>query len=271
MSENNQEQNVIEAWQSLIEKSIKANTEFLQESGKIFTNLLSKKPDVNNLQDMNKQLMSDAVNNFVKMNIKHTENMMDFGMNVSKSLTSFLDKVSKSATTTTTEQTPSQNTNGSNKINLSIQQGQQITTSFYLNSHNAFAQSGKFNYGDFVDASGNSVGLTLAMAPKEFTLDPGKSIKVDISITASADVPLACYKTTVKLEGMDNQEFDITVDVLENKPSENKPSENKSPATQSLESKSVKGKPAAKAKQPEPEHPHKELHLKKPGRHGKKK
>lgn len=36
--------NIINAWQTLIEQSVKANSAFLEESAKIFTSLLSKKP-----------------------------------------------------------------------------------------------------------------------------------------------------------------------------------------------------------------------------------
>src|SRR5437879_1443245 len=95
---------IIDALQSLIDKSVKANTAFLQESGKIFTGLLSKKLDVKDLQELNNQVMSDAVTNFIKMNIKHTENLMDFGVNVSRSIVSFLDNVNK-ATPETSAQT----------------------------------------------------------------------------------------------------------------------------------------------------------------------
>ena len=48
-------------------------------------------------------------------------------------------------------------------------------------------------------------------------LEPGKSLKIDISIDATNNISPGKYKSTVRLEGMDNQEFDIVVDVIENK------------------------------------------------------
>ena len=52
---------------------------------------------------------------------------------------------------------------------------------------------------------------------KEFTLEAGKSIKVDITVGVTGDIVPGKYKALVRLDGMDNQEFDIVVEVVENK------------------------------------------------------
>ena len=57
----------------------------------------------------------------------------------------------------------------------------------------------------------------MLISPKEFMLEPGKSLKIDISIDATNNISPGKYQSTVRLEGMDNQEFDIVVDVIENK------------------------------------------------------
>ena len=215
-SDKNQNE-IINAWQSLIEQSVKANTLFLEESGKLFTSLLSKKIDAKDLLKINNEILKAATNNYIKLNITNTENLMNFGVNVSRSIFSFIDKTNTKDTGTSQEPT-SQATNSRNQINLSVKQGEQLSTSFYLNSHNAFSQNGNFYYEDFIDErTGKKAAITMVISPKEFTLEAGKSIKVDISVAVNINIVPGKYKAIVSLQGMDNQEFDIVVEVLETK------------------------------------------------------
>ena len=55
----------------------------------------------------------------------------------------------------------------------------------------------------------------MTISPSEFMLEPGKSLKVEISIVVNKNIPPGNYVCTVKLDGMDNQEFDVTLKVLE--------------------------------------------------------
>jgi hypothetical protein len=216
---------IIKAWQSLIEESIKANTAFLKESSKIFTSLLSEKKEPKDFLKINTDILNAAANNYIKLNIAHTENLLNFGINVSRNLFSFNDKNNTDKETDINsepeEQSGSSDTNSRNQIKLSAKQGEQISTSFYLNSHNAFAQSGAFKNQDFINETTGEKATTLLMSisPKQFILEPGKSLKIDVSINATNNTSPGKYKSTVALEGMDNQEFDIIIDVAENKPS----------------------------------------------------
>jgi len=208
--------NIIDAWQSLIEKSVKANTAFLEESAKIFTSLLSKKIDTKDLLKINTEAFNAAANNFIKLNIANTENLVNFGLNVSRSFFSFID-TKNNTDADSGQQTESPSAKSRSQINLSVKPGEQISTSFYLNSHNAFSQTGKFYYEDFIDeATAKQVAIAMLISPGEFTLEPGKSLKIDISLDVKSDIIPGKYKSTVRLEGMDNQEFDIVVDVAEN-------------------------------------------------------
>ncbi len=216
---NNNQNEIISAWQNLIEQSVKANTEFLKESSKIFTDILSKKFDAKDLFKINNDVLNAAAGNFIKLNISNTENLVNFGVNLSKSIFSFIDKNNKTDINTG-QQPVTQTHNTRGQINLSVKQGENISTSFYLNSHNAFSQTGKFYYDNFINImTGQKADLSLSISPKEFILEPAKSVKVDVNISASKDIIPGTYKITVRLDGMDNQEFDIVAEVLENKTS----------------------------------------------------
>ena len=207
---------IIDAWQSLIEKSVKANTAFLEESAKIFTSLLSKKIDTKDLLKIDTEAFNAAANNFIKLNIANTENLVNFGLNISRSFFSFID-TKNNTDANSSQHTESPSTKPRSQINLSVKQGEQISTSFYLNSHNAFSQTGKFYYEDFIDeATAKQVAIAMLISPGEFTLEPGKSLKIDISLDVKNEIIPGKYKSTVRLDGMDNQEFDIVVDVAEN-------------------------------------------------------
>ncbi len=204
------------AWQNLIEKSVKANTTFLQDSAKIFTDILSKKIESKDLLKINTEVLSAAANNLIKLNISNTENLVNFGINVSKSLFSFTNSKTgaKTEAEAKTEVIVARAERG--QIKLSIPQGQSLTTSFYLNSHNAFSQSGKFYFQQFINKStGKDAAISMHILPKDFILEPGKSVKVDITLHAAADVAPGKYESIVKLDGMDNQEFDVVVEISE--------------------------------------------------------
>ena len=220
MATEKSQNEIINAWQSLIEQSVKANTAFLKESAKIFTSLLSQKTEAKDFLKINTEVLNAAVNNFIKLNITNTENLMNFSANVSRSFFSFADSKNNTDNNPAQQAEVSTNiVNTKNEVNLSVKQGEKISTSFYLNSHNAFAQNGKFNYGDFIDqTTGKKAAISMLISPKEFTLESGKSLKIDISISATNNINPGKYNSTVRLEGMDNQEFDIVVDVAENKP-----------------------------------------------------
>jgi len=209
---------IIKAWQSLIEQSVKANTAFLETSAKLFTEFLSKKSETKDLLKINTEVLNAAANNFIKLNITNAENLMNFGVSVSRNFFSFAN--TKNETVNENKESRAEKPGEApanavrNQISLSGRQGEQITTSFYLNSHNPFAQSGKFYYGNFIEeVTGNTANLFMGITPKEFMLEPAKSLKVDISINVAADVVPGKYISTVRLDGMDNQEFDIVVDV----------------------------------------------------------
>lgn len=243
---NNTQNEIINAWQNLIEKSVKANTTFLQESAKIFTDILSKKIETKDLLKINTEVLNAAANNLIKLNIANTENLVNFGITLSKGLFSVN---SKKNTSNTKPEAETVTTTERNQINLVAKQGEALSTSFYLNSHNAFSQSGKFYYENFVnELSGERTNLSMNILPKEFILEPGKSLKVDISLTVHKDVQPGKYLSTVKLDGMDKQEFDIVVEILENKEQFKAvaPPTKKSGAKNSLDKETVSKKAAVK-------------------------
>lgn len=215
---DNTQNNIISAWQDLIEKSVKANTTFLQGSAKIFTDILSKKIETKDLLKLNSEVLSAATNNLIKLNISNTENLVNFGIDISKNIFSFTNVKTNgdSNSDIVVEKVPPAFERS--QINLSAQQGKSLSTAFYLNSHNAFSQPGKFYFEDFISESTKETGpITMSILPPDFILEPGKSLKVDITLNLNKDVAPGKYTSTVKLEGMDNQEFDIVLDVTENK------------------------------------------------------
>ena len=169
-TEKNQSE-IINAWQSLIEQSVKANTAFLEEYSKIFSTLLSKKTEPKDLLKINTEFLKAATNNFIKLNVTNSENLMNFAVSVSRNIFSFIDKINKKDVDTS-QHIESGVTNTRNQINLSVKQGEQITTSFYLNSHNAFSQTGNFHYENFNDeTTGEKAAISMSISPKEFTLE----------------------------------------------------------------------------------------------------
>jgi hypothetical protein len=209
---NTDQHDIVNALQGLIDKSVKANAAFLEESGKIFTGLLSKKLEPQDIQELNHSIVNDAVKNFITMNIRHTENLMDFGVNVSRSIVSFIDRINKNNGGAASPGKPGGASRS--QIRMAVAQGGQVSSAFFLNSHNSYAQNGNFHFDEFVDSStGARAPLSMIMSPAEFVLEPAQSLKIEVMVAAPKSVVPGMYKTTVRLNGMDKQEFDIAVEV----------------------------------------------------------
>jgi hypothetical protein len=201
---------------SLMDKSFKANATLLKGSGRVLTSLLAQKMGSKDLTELNKRVLNVAFTDFVKMQIKHTEELMDLGVQVSQNIVSFIDKASGPATGSPKPAASENTGQANNQINLSVRPGEQLSTSFFLNNNSALSQSGKFYYEDFIDSvTGKKVVLSMLLSPREFTIEPGQSLKVDLNIGATSDVVPGKYRASIRLDGMNGEKFDIVVQVME--------------------------------------------------------
>lgn len=196
--------------QNLISKSVEANTTILAESGRIMKGLMSNKLNIHDLKGLNTEVTQKAVTDLIKLNIKFTGELMDLGVNISRSFVSFLEKTSKPADPVYRTSEPPKN-----QLNLSVRQGQQASGSFYLNTQNSQSQTGRFYFDAFVDGSGGKkADLTMVLSPAAFTLYPGQNLKIDLQVAATNLVPPGEYTTAILLQGEASGKFDLVVQVL---------------------------------------------------------
>ena len=81
-----QQSTITQDIENLFKKTTEANKLFLTESVKFVKQLSSSKIKGEELFTTQKQLLKDAVNLFVKLNIQYTSNLIDLGVAVTKRL-----------------------------------------------------------------------------------------------------------------------------------------------------------------------------------------
>src|SRR5215217_879284 len=83
---SDQQSSITQELEHLFKKTTAANKIFLSESGKFIRQLSSSKIKKEDLFTTQKQLLKDAVNLFVKLNIQHTSNLIDLSVAITKRL-----------------------------------------------------------------------------------------------------------------------------------------------------------------------------------------
>ena len=84
---SNSQSSIAQDFEHLFKKTTEANKIFLSEGAKFVRKMGSSKVKGKELFDSQTELLKDAINLFVKLNIQHTSNLIDLGVAITRRLT----------------------------------------------------------------------------------------------------------------------------------------------------------------------------------------
>src|SRR5664280_2505788 len=126
-----QQSTITQDIENLFKKTTEAYKLFLTESVKFVKQLSSSKIKGEELFTTQKQLLKDAVNLFVKLNIQYTSNLIDLGVAVTKRLNQNLNTKENSSS----EQRDSSDNKPAFVLNISGAAGETVTAQFLMDSN----------------------------------------------------------------------------------------------------------------------------------------
>lgn len=231
--ENDSINELLNSYKSLLEKSGEANKAIMDEAGEIFRKILNNKIELSQISEFNNEVMRNAVTNLLRLNIAYTENLLNLSVITSKSINNFFDQDKSTSRTQEKEQVVAEEKiqNTKNVIPLSAHQGETVTTYFTIENGERHVQTGRFIFNKFISETGNfAENIQLKINPVKFDLPAGHSTDIEMIITVPEKMITGNYKNTVIIEGIENSEFDIALEVVK-QPEKKLPAKKKKSAT----------------------------------------
>ena len=216
-----QQSSIAQDLEHLLKKTTEANKVFLSESAKFVRQLSSSKIKGDELFTTQKQLLKDAVNLFIKLNIQHTANLIDLGVAMTKRLNTNLNARQD-------ESSQQQDFPGDNKpafvLNVSGAPGSTVTTQFLLDSNKEEPVVCNLKQTEYTLESEPSVKkiFETTFIPQSFEILRGQSQKVDINIKIPADAKEGIYLSNILVDGFEHTFFSLYITVITPNDSTNK-------------------------------------------------
>jgi hypothetical protein len=206
-----QQSTITQDIENLLKKTTEANKLFLTESVKFVKQLSSSKIKGEELFTTQKQLLKDAVNLFVKLNIQYTSNLIDLGVAVTKRLNQNLNTKENSSS----EQRDSSDNKPAFVLNISGAAGETVTAQFLLDSNKEEPVICNLKQTEYTFENDPSVKeiFETTFNPQSFEILQGQSQKVDINIKIPDDVKEGVYLSNIQVDGFEHTFFSLYITV----------------------------------------------------------
>ncbi len=215
--ENEDKQNdLLKGIQKIMEKSIEANTQIMKATSETFTNLISKKPEWSDLQKLNTDVLNNTISNFMEINLKYAENLIDLGVQLSNDVSSFVESLDKKEASEVVVEDKVKAMRRKSELRLSGKRGETVVANFELNSSSDEEQKGTFKATRCTsDDTGKLTNIRLKFAPNSFKIAPGGKVDIEISATIPKSSQAGSYRSNVNVLGFENTQFDVVIYVEE--------------------------------------------------------
>lgn len=227
--------------EQLISKISKSNTEIISEVTKFLGQLSASKMSFNDVVSMEKKMLTDTVDMFIKLNSKYTSDLIDIAVAVSKQLNQNTVK------TNGFEGGQSATAQPAFEIKTGAEAGGTASAAFLLNSSKPGTIKCNIKSSDFVSESNKDLKFTPAISftPQSFEMNQGVPQKVESSIPVPAGTAAGVYRSHVVVEGFEDTFLDILLEVTASKTEVASPA--KVAAVATAKSSTAKKAPAKKA------------------------
>ncbi len=217
----NAQNDLLRGFQKIMEKSIEANTQIMKATSETFTNLLTKSPELADLQKLNTEVLNNTISNFMEINLKYAENLIDLGVQLSNDVASFVESLDKKENVETVvaekvKATAPPAPPQKSELRLSGEQGESVVVTFELNSSSDKKQKGTFKASRCTsDETGKLTNIRLKFSPESFNIAPGGKVDIEISANIPKSSQPGSYRSNVIVDGFDDTQFDVVVYVDE--------------------------------------------------------
>jgi len=201
--------------ESLIKKASEANTIIISETAKFISKIANSKIKPAEMASIQKQLLLDAVNSFVKLNIQYTSSLIDAGVNISKNINKHLSATADAAVNNTSTSAAQQPQHFAFELKTAAPAGEKAATAFLIHNDKQESVNCSIIISDFTNEIDGTVApaFDVIFNPQVFELSYGSAQRVDVSVNIPAVIKPGLYRSHISVEGFEHTHFDILLDV----------------------------------------------------------
>jgi len=202
--------------ETLIKKASEANTVIISETAKFISRIANSKIKPAEMASIQKKLLLDAVNSFIKLNIQYTSSLIDAGVTISKNINKHLSAAAEAAENTNASAPAIQETEKlAFELKTTTPAGGTATTAFLIHNDKQEPVNCSIVISDFINESDGTISppLNVVFNPKAFELNYGSAQRVDVSASTPAAMKPGLYRSHISVEGFEHTHFDILLDV----------------------------------------------------------
>lgn len=199
--------NVSDSFEQLFNKSIEASRTFISEGSKIFRGL-GNKDQASEFGGRSKAALSNAFNEYVKLNIRHYSNLVDLSLDFMRNL--------QAAPTAQEEQVEATKAGPGFVLEADAKPGDTAQLRFALDNIKDATVTCELIHSDFRLKSDNSLwDFPVTFEPQLFELKQNSSEAITISVSVPADAKPGQYVAKVQVKGFEPAYFALVLHVNE--------------------------------------------------------
>jgi hypothetical protein len=193
--------------EELVQKSAEANKLFITEGSKFIQQLGSKKSG-ENIKTFQPDAIANVVTAYMQLNIQHLKNMVDLGVSLTKEM---MGQKNEDNETVSKENKPAFNLKGNGRP------GSTINVHFLIdNVKTEAAVCTMINTAYTLEAvNTKQQNFITVFSPQAFTIEPGASQAVGISIKIPKKTTLGIYTSVAQVQGFEPAFFSISLTITE--------------------------------------------------------
>lgn len=202
-------------FEELVRKTAEANKVFISEGSKFVRKLGSSPISKNRTAGIQPDLLKDAFNAFVKLNMQHANNLIDLGLTLTKRFNSSPE------TTASSFEEPAASQDEVPKpafvLNAGAMPGNTAKVQFILDSDKKEPILCKLVHTDFVHQNDFSIkpAFKITFLPQSFQLNPSESQTVDIHVKIPVNAKKGIYLSHLQVQGFEQAFFSLYLTISE--------------------------------------------------------
>lgn len=212
MSDKNQiDTEVLQHIRGLVEKSLEANTQVAQNSAELLKQLSQGDVDMSELAAKGNDVLNRALREYVRLSSAHASQLMDLGVDVSRSILASVHPPAAGAVTP--------GTGTLFDLEVSGKPGELCQTAFYMESDRSESMSSAFSMTPVVDASQSEQGgFEITFEPKRVSMEPGTKERIVLRIKIPESADPGTYHSVISLDARPEKRFRLVVAVVRPEP-----------------------------------------------------
>lgn len=208
----NQTEHLKQEIQDLVNKTIEVNKSFLKEGGALLQQFKAKDAAAGSRQAQavfQSNLLSQAINAYATLNIRHLKNMMDLGLELTRQAV----QTAGAATTATDGEEVA--VEPSFILQQSVKAGSSARFQFVMDNDKSEAVTVQLIHSAYQPEAATDAGVDFktVFTPAHFVLDPGGEQQVDLRVSVPKKTAAGPYTAQVQVSGFEPAYFRIQLDV----------------------------------------------------------